>query len=52
MKSRSNENKIQHRATEPQSKERQVSIPVIYKGLHVPAAHYRLDILVEGQIIL
>jgi GxxExxY protein len=32
--------------------ERQICIPVIYKGLAVSAAYYRLDILVEGQIIL
>jgi GxxExxY protein len=33
------------------SHERQVCIPIAYKGLAVSAAYYRLDILVEGQII-
>lgn len=30
---------------------RQVQLPVIYKGLHLDAA-YRLDILVEGQLVV
>jgi GxxExxY protein len=32
--------------------ERQVTIPVVYKGLLVPNATYRVDIVVEDQVIL
>lgn len=31
--------------------ERQVALPITYKGLHV-AAGYRLDIIVQGRLIL